>query len=210
MKIILKESQIFKILLEISNSDNELLNQLITKIEDNGYESLTPREKLLLRKLTGEKVNVPDEEIEPQEPIKEPIKVQNDKTESDVDESTEISYASLMFFELFPQNLKLNVDGREFRVVLNDFEEGDVETEYEPEVHKYIIITDDVVTLKLFPFHNNTRNFIVITEEGTNMKSRYNAKLPSDEKETTVLVKFTTSVMIPKFIKEIINNNNKR
>lgn len=192
MKIKLTESQIIQVLSEVS--DNDIMNHILDKISSSGVESLTPEEKIKLRQLSGEKVQMP---VEP---------VQN---EPENHELNEIRFASLNFIENFPTDMDFNFEGREFHAEVNDIEYGDVETEYDSTESNFIILSDGEIMVKMFPFYNNTREFRVMANNGFRKSFKFNAEIPRSEEAVNLLVKIFVKQTLPKTMHDVLNHHNK-
>ena len=196
MKITLTESQLIKILSEISN--NDLLNNLLDKVLEHGFESLTPNEKLRLRQLSGEKVEIPREP----EPVNVPV--------NEPDEENEIRFASLSFIDNFPSDYEISIGNRLFKSYINDIEYADVDTDYELNENNFINFSDGEITVKLIPFVNGTRNFLVISDNGFKKTFKFNSELPKNNEETSLLIRFFKSHTLPKLLQEVIAHHNKK
>ena len=193
MKIKLTESQIFQVLTEVSS--NDIMNHILDKISSGGIDSLTPEEKIKLRQLSGEKVQMP---VEP-EPVNEPVN----------NEVNEIRFASLNFIENFPTDMEYNFEGREFHAEVNDIEYGDVETEYDSTESNFIILSDGEIMVKIFPFYNNTREFRVMSNNGYRRSFKFNAEIPNSEEAVNLLVKIFVKQTLPKTMHDVLNFHNK-
>jgi hypothetical protein len=188
MKIQLTESQMMKVISEISAKDE--MNHLLDKILSSGIESLSDEERIRLRQLSGEKVEMPAKP----EPTKE----------EEPDERNEIKFATLSFFDNFPSDYSFEIGGREFRTYLNDFEYGDVDTGYDEHENNFINITDGDITVKIIPFNNETRYFVVLTEYGFSKKFKYNTDLPKNDGDASLMVRFFIKQSLPKIMGDAI------
>ena len=193
MKIKLTETQIIQVLSEISN--NDIMNHILDKINTSGFESLSPEDKIKLRQLSGEKVEMPLDPDVQDEPIN--------------DEENQIRFASLNFIDNFPTDMDFNFGGREFHAEVNDIEYGDVETEYDPSESNFIILSDGELMVKIFPFYNNTREFRVISNNGFKKSIKFNAEIPTNEESVNLFIRFFIKQTLSKTMQDILNHHNK-
>ena len=183
-----------KVISEISEKDE--MNNLLDKIVSSGIESLSDQERIRLRQLSGEKVDMP---VQP-EPAKENV----------LDEKNEIRFATLAFFDNFPSDYSFEIAEREFRTYLNDLEYGDVDTGYDEHENNFINITDGDITVKIIPFNNETRYFVVLTEYGFSKKFKYNADLPKNDGDASLMVRFFIKHSLPNIMGDAIEFYNKK
>lgn len=192
MKIKLTESQIVKVLSEIS--DNDIMNHILDKLNLGGLESLTPEDKIKLRQLSGEKVKMPEPEPVNDEPVN--------------NEENEIRFASLNFIDNFPTDMEFNFDGRDFHAEVNDIEYGDVEDEYDSTESNFIILSDGETMVKIYPFYNNTREFKILSNNGYRKSFKFNAEIPSNEESVILLIRFFIKKTLPKTMIDVFNHHN--
>lgn len=195
MKITLTESQILRILSEISDTD--IMNHILDKISARGFDSLTPEDKIKLRQLSGEKVSMP---------AKPNLDIQDEPVNN---EENDIRFASLNFIDNFPTDMEFNFGGRDFHAEINNIEYGDVETEYDPTESNFIILSDGEIMVKIYPFYNNTRDFRVLSNGGYRKVFKFKANIPTNEDDITLLVKFFIKQTLPKTMDDILNHHNK-
>ena len=182
-----------KVISEISEKDE--MNNLLDKILSSGIESLSDQERIRLRQLSGEKVDMP-------------VQPEADK-EEEPDEKSEIKFATLAFFDNFPSDYSFEIGGREFRTYLNDLEYGDVDTGYDEHENNFINITDGDITVKIIPFNDETRYFVVLTEYGFSKKFKYNADLPKNDGDASLMVRFFIKQSLPKIMNDAVDYYNK-
>lgn len=196
MKIKLTESQVIRVLSEISN--NDIMNHILDKINSGGLESLTPEDKIKLRQLSGEKIQMPSKP--------EPENVPDEEINN---EENEIRFASLNFIDNFPTDMEFNFEDRNFHAEVNDIEYGDVETEYDPSESNFIVLSDGEIMVKIFPFYNNTREFRIICNNGFKKSFKFNAEIPTNEDSVNLFTRFFIKQTLPKTMQEVLNHHNK-
>lgn len=191
MKIIINESQIINVLSEVS--DNDILNHLLDKITKGGVNSLSPEDKMKLRQLSGEKVEMPKPEVKKEVPVN--------------NEENELRFASLNFIDNFPTDMDFNFGGRNFHAEINDIEFGDVEDDYDPTESNFIILSDGDIIVKIYPFYNNTREFRILSGGGYRKLIRFNAEVPTDEDSVILLIRLFLKQSLPKIMSDVLNHH---
>lgn len=180
MKIVLTESQIKYVINEVS-TDEAMMDYLLDKLSNVGMEGLTPKEQISLRRLSGEDVG--DEETN-DVPVAEP---------EVHDESNDIDYIKQKFFDYFPSNPYVRVNGMDWRTFLETSEDS-----YNDGV---IVSVQEDKHILIYPFVNGTRTFKVTPSFGKGFTYNYKDKLPETDIDIKNFVLVFLRLLMPKIIK---------
>lgn len=167
MNYIVTESQL-KIITE-----NQILDKLLKKIKDSGLDSLTDIEKSQLDKISrGE-----------------------DFDEIDDNESVEdINFDPFFnFFDFVPNYETINVDGKDYEVLIND-----------EDSFLSLVVIGDNIEIYITPFYENSGDINIETIEGKSLKLKSNI-IPNDIDSLKDYIEKFYSEYIPKIIRKILS-----
>lgn len=171
MNYLITESQ-----LEFILENQNLLNDILEKIKSGGIDSLTDIEKRQLDKISkGEDVD-------------------NEYDEPEDEPETNFNFDPLYsFFDFAPNYESVEVDGREYEIVINE----------EDNSLSLIIIGTDA-EIYVTPFWEDSGDIKIETIEGRSLKMKSD-KIPENTNSMKDYVKLFYSNFIPKIIKKIVS-----
>jgi len=189
MKIILTESQIQKILVELygKNKAERIMDILLDKVSNDGYESLSPREKEMLSKLSrGENVDYDDEE--------ETEKSFDDSSDDDtlVDDKKEYIDDTLsLFLDNFPDGHEFNSAGSLWKINVTDMDTG-----------VGLIVHNEENEIEIIPFVQEGNKILITFKDKTWVLTI--KKIPKTIDEMKKFIDEFLKGALPKIISQII------
>jgi hypothetical protein len=154
-------------------TENEVLDKLLKKIKDFGLESLTDTEKYQLDKISkGEDFD----EI--------------DNSEGDENINFDPFFS---FFDFVPNYETINVDGKDYEVLIND-----------EDSFLSLVVIGDNTEIYITPFYENSGDIKIETVEGKTLKLKSDI-IPSDVDLLKEYIDKFYSVYIPKIIRKVLS-----
>lgn len=186
MKVILSESQVLNILNEITSEQR--MDFLLDKVSEGGIDSLTPAEKIELRKLSGEDIDSGEEESTTND-------FDDEYRNKDLDLPNVIEYIE----NTFP-------DGITFEIGHVSWEAYVGEKTYGLEDDLKISVTDGDRLIDIYPFKDGESKLKVLSTErkpfGVNVNS-----IPTNTDEVEYFMRSFINVDIPKIITYVLKTS---
>lgn len=180
MKVILSESQVLNILNEITSEQR--MDYLLDKVSEGGIESLTPAEKIELRKLSGEDVSSDEEDYENGE-------------EEYKNEDLEMPEVLEFISNNFPDGITFNIGQSSWEAFI-DKEDNEFK----------ISITDGDRLIDVYPFKNGETKLKVLSTERSPFRVNLD-KIPTNMDEAEYFVRSLLNVDIPKIITYVLKTS---
>lgn len=186
MKVILNESQVLNILNEITSEQR--MDFLLDKVSKEGINSLTPAEKIELRRLSGEDVDSDEEETS------------NDFDNEYTNEDLEFSDVIELISDSFPNGITFRIDNTTWNAFIENEPSGLENNELK------ISVTDGERLIDIFPFKDGESKLRVLSTErrpfGVNLKG-----IPTNMDETGYFIRTLINVDIPKIISYVLKTS---
>lgn len=190
MKVILSESQVLNILNEITSEQR--MDFLLDKVSEGGIESLTPMERIELRRLSGENIDSDEENA-----VGLSDKIAGDEETGNDDEILDKSNLVGYIMDTYPDGKTYNIGN----VTWNTF----VDKEMGEDLFK-ISITDGDRLIDLYPFENGEDKIMVKTTErrpfSLNLQS-----VPTTRDEMEYFMRSLIHIEIPKIITYVLRTS---
>lgn len=184
MKVVLSESQLLNILNEITSEQR--MDFLLDKVSEGGIDSLTPAEKIELRKLSGEDISSDEENA-----ANLSSKMMDDSGESN-DEILNVSNVIGYIFDNMPEGMTYDIQGERWEIFLEDKEK--------------ILVTDGDRGIFIYPFYNGDSKIVIKSTERSPFRINLN-NIPSNKIEIEDFMENLINYEIPKIINYILTTS---
>lgn len=192
MKVVLSESQVLNILNEITSEQR--MDFLLDKVSVGGINSLTPAERIELRRLSGEDVSSDEENA-----VNLSDKISNDDESEVYDDELELPDVIEFINDNFPDGITFNIGHASWEAFIDRETEG-LESQLK------ISITDGDRLIDIYPFKNGENKLKIWSTERSPFGIT-TPNIPSSLGEMEHFMRSLVNIEIPKIITYVLKTS---